>query len=139
MEYITLQEAVWKKLNCTSTRKNTRAQAKLSALALCDIMKDKWNTQAASDTFIKRQETNLYFTKNTEEEVIAIPIAKASLFVDKYILRAQNKYIKDMNEQFDDFYARNPNIKRLSIEEIKNIQLEKEESEHESEAQSDEY
>ena len=133
MEYITLQEAVWKKINCISIRKNTRAHAKLLTLSLCDIMKDKWNRQALLNSFIKKQETNLYFTKNTKE-VISVPIVKATLFVNKYIIRAKSKHIKNMNKQMDSFYTANPNIKKLSDEELNNIQLEEDDSEHESDA-----
>ena len=77
-------------------------------------------------------ETDLYYTKNPQKEVIAIQIDKATLFVDKYILRAHKKYVDKMNKGFDEIFARNTDMKRLSDEEIKQIQNEPSESEHES-------
>ena len=139
MEYITLQEAIWKKINSTSTKKNTRALEKLYALSLCKIMEDKWNT-FSDDDYIKKMETNLYYTKNPQTEVKAIPLDKATLFLKKYILKSHKKHVDMMNIERCNFYAKNPDFKRLSDEEIKEIQNESSESESEtSEAESDEY
>lgn len=140
MEYITLQEAIWKKLNTTSVKKHTRAQEKLYTLGLCKILENRWNS--ASDDHIKKLETNLYYTKNPQKEVVAIPVSVATLFLDKYILKAHQKYIHDMNKGFDEIYDKNPDMKRLSDEEIKQIQNAPSDSESEgdiSEAESEEY
>jgi hypothetical protein len=143
MEYITLQEAVWKKLNCISTKRTTRKFHKLTTLSLCEIMENKWNKCAGETSLsIKKMETNLYYTKKPEKEVVAIPLDDATKFVDKYIFRAHKKYVDNMNKGFDEIFARNPNMKRLSQEEIKQVENEPSSSEHESddsEAESDEY
>lgn len=132
MEYITLQAAVWRKLNCTSTKKHTRAHAKLFTLSLCEIMEDRWNKFSTLYDSIKKLETDLYYTKNPQKEVIAIPIDKAILFVDKYTIRAHKKYIDNMNKCFDEIFVKNPDMKRLSDEELEKIKNEESESEHES-------
>jgi hypothetical protein len=146
MECITLQEAIWKKLNCTSTKKTTRAYTKLFTLSLCDIMENKWNKFAEENTMsTKKMEINLYFIKKPEKEVTAIPLDQATMFVDKYIIRAHKKYVDNMNKGFDEIFARNPDMKRLSDEEIEQIKNEPSSSEHESddsvdsEAESDDH
>lgn len=144
--YSSLQDAVWKKIQniTTSDKKRTRAQYKLHTLALCEIMENKWNTFATENPKHSSQkitETNLYYTK-TQKEVIVLPEDIATAFVDKYYINAlkthQDKFTKSMNEIF----AKDPDIKRLSPEEINKIQEEESESDCESErscASDDEY
>ena len=148
MEYISLQEAVWRTLNLTSPflasdKKSARAQAKLHAIALCDIMEKKFDEFAAVNNPVNMTETNLYYTKNPQREVTALPVDAAVSFVRKNIARAHKEYVDKFDRAFDKLYETNPDMKRLTPEEIKAVEAEPEDDGDDdddlSEAYDDEY
>lgn len=148
--HISLQEAVWRTLNLTSPclaseKKSERAQAKLFAIALCDIMKKEFGEfAAAANNPVNMMEPDLYYTKEPPKDVTALPADAALSFVRKNLARAHKEYMDKFDRASEKLYETNPGMKRLTPEEIKAVEAEPEDDGDDdeddlSEAGDDEY
>lgn len=149
-EYISLQEAVWRTLNLlspclASDKKTARAQAKLHALSLCEVMENKFDEFAkvcTTDPIVKKMETNLYYTKKPQREVTTLPANVVMSFVMQNIAMAHKEYFEKFERAFDKIFKANPDMNRLTPEEIKAIEEEPEsegDNDGLSEADDEEY
>lgn len=142
LSYISLQTAVWERTNCDSNKRSTRAQYKLHVIALCEIMENKWKRFAEMNSNICSPqniiENDIYYTKNSKE-VIMLPSDVALAFVDKYLKKAHQTYLDRFTKSMEEVFAKNPDMKRLSDDEIKKIQEDSESENDKSDAGSDEY
>ena len=106
-------------------------------------MEKKFDEFAVVNNPVNMTETNLYYTKNPQREVTALPVDAAVSFVRKNIARAHKEYVDKFDRAFDKLYETNPDMKRLTPEEIKAVEAEPEDDGDDdddlSEAYDDEY